>query len=82
MKNHGLIVREYSNEIKQFEENNTYWLPIQDLISKPKRFINTIMLEPSFFKILMDETKEFHLTIDVDDNDNILNLDFKVQKKK
>lgn len=79
---HTYIAHEYIGEIKQFDENNTYWLSIQDLISKPKRFINTIMLEPSFFKVLTDETKEFVLTVDVDDSDYIIHLDFKVQEKK
>lgn len=79
---HTYIAHEYRGEIKQFEENNTYWMPIRDFISKPKRFINTIMLEPSFLKVLLDETKEFILTVDVDDNDNVLNLNFKVQRKE
>ena len=57
-------------------------MPIRDLISKPKRFINTIMLESSFLKVLLNETKEFILTVDVDDNDNVLNLNFKVQRKE
>ena len=79
---HTYIAHEYRGEIKQFEENNTYWMPIRDLISKPKRFINTIMLESSFLKVLLNETKEFILTVDVDDNDNVLNLNFKVQRKE
>lgn len=79
---HTYIAHEYSGEIKQFEENNTYWMTIQDLISKQKRFANTIMLEPSFFKVLLDETKTFVLNVDVDDDDNVLNLDFKVQRKE
>ncbi len=79
---HTYIAHNYRGEIKQFEENNTYWMSIQDLIRKPKRFINTIMLEPSFLRVLLDEAKTFVLHVDVDDDDNILNLDFKVQRKE
>lgn len=79
---HTFIVHEHFGKMQNFKNNETMLLPLQEFIGKNTRFIDSIILEPSFLKTLLDEEKIFTLNIEADENEKILNLDFKVEEIK
>lgn len=74
-----LLVKEYVGSPKEFEENSSEWLDINELLSKDKLLSNSIVLDRFFINQFLDETKTFEMYIKVDENENILSLDYKVR---
>jgi len=69
------IVNDYSGKIVNSEEHDVYFLQIDELL-KQKRFACTIMLEPSFIKILYDNTKTFEFTAEVEHDETVKEIHF------
>lgn len=71
------VANKFEGHIKNFEENITEILDIEDFLSKEKRFSNTILLEKFFIHFLHDQKKNFEIYIKCDNNENIINFNLK-----
>lgn len=76
------ISSEYTGKFEKSDENTVELRDIENLLLEKKRFINTILLESSFKKILLDSGKRFEISTVVDKEDNLIELNFKIQEQK
>lgn len=70
------IVDNYSGTFNETEEHIPYLIDINEVINAEKRFACTIMLEPSFLKVLLDKTKTFELTVHTSDKEVVSSINF------
>lgn len=68
------IDNDYTGELKNNSKNNAYLMSIEELISKKKRYCNTILLEEMFFPLLLDLNKKFEIKIVSDESENMESL--------
>ena len=66
------ICNEYKGEPQHFEENESLWIDINELLQKEKILSNIIILNKFFIKGLLDENTNFDMYIKVDEDENIL----------
>ena len=71
---------EYKGEPQEFEENTSEWIEINELLKKEKILSNIIILDRFFIKGLTDEKCKFKIWIQVDDKENILGVNYKLEK--
>ena len=71
---------EYKGEPKDFEENTSEWIEINELLKKEKILSNIIILDRFFIKGLTDEKCKFKIWIQVDEKENILGVNYKLEK--
>ncbi len=69
---------EYSGNLGTSEENIPEWLNIQDLLKKEKILSNIVLLDRTFIKGLIDEKYNFQMYINVDENENILKINYEL----
>ena len=74
------ISKEYEGEPQEFEENTSEWIDIDELLKKEKILSNIILLDKFFIKGLIDDNRNFNLHIKVDEQENILGIDYNVEK--
>ena len=74
------ISKEYEGEPQEFEENTSEWIDIDELLKKEKIFSNIILLDKFLIKGLIDDNHNFNLYIKVDEQENILEIDYKLEK--
>ena len=74
------ISREYEGEPQEFEENKSEWIDIDELLKKEKILSNIILLDKFLIKGLIDDNRNFNLHIKVDEEENILGIDYNVEK--
>lgn len=95
LKYKGNMIIEYPNRIfdfdvflatksegepQEFEENTSEWIEIQELLKKEKILSNIIVLERFFIKGLIDDNYNFKMHIDVDEQENILSVNYELNK--
>ena len=69
--------KEYTGEIKETEENFVENIDIEKLLEKEKKLSNIIILDKFLRNLLIEDTNnKFKLFIEVDDQENILKLNF------
>jgi 8-oxo-dGTP diphosphatase len=73
------IVNSFSGELQETEEHISDLLDIDTILKAEKRFACTVMLEPSFLKILLDKTKTFELTIFTSEEEEISKIIFDIK---
>ena len=93
LKHRGTIVTEYSDRIftfetfitdsyegepQEFEENMSEWIEIEELLKKEKLLSNIMVLDRFFIKGLLDESCNFEIHICVNEDEEILNVEYKV----
>ena len=71
---------EYKGEPQEFEENTSEWIEINELLKKEKILSNIIILDRFFIKGLTDEKCKFKIWIQVDEKENILGVNYKLDK--
>lgn len=74
------ITKEYVGEPQEFEENTSEWINIQKLLQKEKILSNIMILDKFFIKGLLDDNYIFNMYIKVDEQENILNINYKLDK--
>ena len=74
------ISKEYEGEPQEFEENTSEWIDIDELLKKEKILSNIILLDKFLIKGLIDDNRNFNLYIKVDEQENILEIDYKLEK--
>lgn len=74
------ISKEYEGEPQEFEENTSEWIDIDELLKKEKILSNIILLDKFLIKGLIDDNHNFNLHIKVDEQENILEIDYKLEK--
>lgn len=74
------ISKEYEGEPQEFEENTSEWIDIDELLKKEKILSNIILLDKFLIKGLIDDNRNFNLHIKVDEQENILRIDYKLEK--
>lgn len=74
------ITKEYEGEPQEFEENTSEWIDIDELLKKKKILSNIILLDKFLIKGLIDDNRNFNLHIKVDEQENILGIDYNLEK--
>ena len=74
------ISKEYEGEPQEFEENTSEWIDIDELLKKEKILSNIILLDKFLIKGLIDDNRNFNLHVKVDEQENILGIDYKLEK--
>lgn len=74
------IARESEGEPQEFEENTSEWIEIQKLLHKEKILSNIIILDRFFIKGLIDNTYNFKMYVEIDEEENILNVKYDLEE--
>ena len=75
------VSNEYEGTLQNFEENTSEWMKITDLLQKDKILSNIIILDRFFIKGLIDDDYNFSIHVVVDEQENILNIDYNLESK-
>ena len=67
-------------EPQEFEENTSEWIEIQELLQKEKILSNIIVLDSFFIKGLIDDNYNFKMHVKVDEQENILSVNYELNK--
>lgn len=74
------ISNEYEGEPQEFEENTSKWIDINELLEKEKILSNIMILDRFFIKGLIDDNYNFSMYIQVDEQENILHIDYSLEE--
>ena len=75
------LSNEYEGEPQEFEENTSEWIDRKELLQKQKILSNIMILDRFFIKGLIDDRYNFSMNIVVDEQENILNVDYSLKEK-
>ena len=67
----------FEGEVNEAEENLAEWISIQELLTKDKKISTINLLEEEYIGGLINDNKSFIMNINVDENENILRIDYK-----
>ena len=70
------LTKDYEGIPRDFEENSSKWIDINELLSKEKLLSNIIILDRFFIKGLIDEKLNFNMYIKVDEDEKILEIKY------
>lgn len=73
---------ECEGELQEFEENTSEWIDIEELLKKEKRLSNIMILDKDYINGLIDDKYNFIMNIKVDDNENILNIEYNLEEER
>lgn len=74
------ISRESKGKLQDAETNTSEWIDIKELLQKEKVLSNIILLDRFFIKGLIGENYTFSMHILVDEQENILDVDYKLKE--
>ncbi|CDE54775.1 unknown [Clostridium sp. CAG:269] len=74
------LATESEGEPQEFEENTSEWIEIQELLQKEKILSNIIVLDSFFIKGLIDDNYNFKMNVKVDEQENILSVNYELNK--
>lgn len=66
---------------QDFEENTSEWIDIDELLKKEKILSNIMILDRFFIKGLINDNYNFSMHIVVDEQENILDVDYSLKEK-
>ena len=75
------ICNECEGELQNFEENTSEWIEINELLKKEKILSNIMILDRFFINGLTDEKFNFKMQIQVDEKENILSVNYKLEER-
>lgn len=75
------LAKEYEGEPQEFVENTAEWMEIDSLLKQEKILSNSMILDRFFRKGLLDENFGFTMHILVDEQENILGMNFNLEGK-
>ncbi len=73
------ITNEFDGETQEFEDNTSEWMDIKELLQKEKILSNIMLLDRFFIKGLIDDKYNFKMNIKVDDKENILEINYRLE---
>ncbi len=76
------LSNEYEGEPQEFEENTSDWIEINELLQKEKILSNIMILDRFFIKGLIEDNYNFSMNIAVDEQENILDIDYSLEEKQ
>ena len=74
------ICNECNGEPQDFKENTSEWIEINELLKKEKILSNVMILDRFFIKGLIDERYNFKMYIKVDEEENILSVNYNLEE--
>ena len=74
------LCNECEGEPQEFEENTSEWIEIDKLLKKEKILSNIMILDRFFIKGLTDDKYNFTMHIHVDENENILDVEYSLKE--
>ena len=74
------LCNESEGELQNFEENTSEWIEIKELLKKEKILSNIMILDRFFIKGLIDEQYNIKMHIQVDNEENILSVNYNIIK--
>ena len=74
------LCNECEGEPQEFEENTSEWIEINELLKKEKILSNIMILDRFFIKGLTDDKYNFTMHIHVDENENILDVEYSLKE--
>lgn len=74
------ITNESEGEPQEFEENTSEWIDIKELLQKEKILSSIMILDRFFIKGLIEENYNFSMHIVVDEQENILDVDYSLEE--
>ena len=77
---HTFISDSFKGTLVETEEATPFLLDINKILSSEKRFACTVMLEPSFLKVLLDKSKSFELTVYTNEQEIINGISFTIKE--
>lgn len=75
------VTNEYEGEPQNFEENTAEWIEIDKLLRQEKILANLIILDRFYKKALLEEHTKFTMKIKVDEEENILRVEYCLEGK-
>lgn len=75
------ITNDYEGEPQEVEENTSEWININELLQKEKILSNIMMLDRFFIKGLLEDSYKFNIHITVDEQENILKVDYSLEEE-
>lgn len=75
------VANEWEGEPQEFEENTSEWIEINELLQKEKILSNIMILDRFFIKGLIEDRYNFSMNIVVDEEENILHVDYNLEGK-
>lgn len=75
------LAKEYEGEPHEFAENTAEWMEIDCLLKQEKILSNIMLLDRFFRKGLLDENLRFTMHILIDEQENILGVNYSLEGK-
>lgn len=75
------VTEEFDGDPQNFEENTSEWIDIEGLLKKKKIFSNIMVLDKFFINALVDDKSYFEMYVRLDDEDNVLEVKYKLEEK-
>lgn len=76
------LAKKYQGNPQNFEENTSEWIKIDELLNKEKILSNILILDEKINKALYDNNLNFHIKVKVDEEENVLNFEYKSANSK
>lgn len=76
------LAKKYEGIPENFEENISEWMEINKLLNNENILSNILMLDKAFNKAILDEKYNFHIKVKVDEEENILNFEYRLGESK
>ena len=76
------LCNEYEGQLQESEENTAEWIEIKDLLKKEKILSNIMILDRFFIKGLIDDDFNFNMYIKVEENENIIDVKYRLEEEK
>ena len=73
------VSNEHEGEPQKFKENTSEWIDIKELLQKENILSNIMILDRFFIKGLIDDNYNFSMHIVVDEQENILDVDYSLE---
>ena len=75
------LANTYQGEPKQFEDNTSEWLDINELLKKEKSLASIQLLQKEYINGLVNENYTFSMYIKVTEQENILDINYKEEER-
>ena len=75
------LANTYQGEPKQFEDNTSEWLDINELLKKEKILASIQLLQKEYINGLVNENYTFSMYIKVTEQENILDINYKEEER-
>lgn len=76
------LCNECEGQLQESEENTAEWIEIKDLLKKEKILSNIMILDRFFIKGLIDDDFNFNMYIKVEENENIMDVKYRLEEEK